>query len=137
MEAGMMKPVLILGMVGTLSGVAAWSSKEAVARPTRFVGDTVSVQRVAERSGFQAWPEVEPVDARVVGRRWVRQADGTGRTEALKTILRVGPESVYVWARLERALLDRTVNAGAGTARQILVECPRRRTRLALPPTGT
>ena len=150
----MTKTVLLLGMVGALRSVAPSLSHDAVVRPPLLVRDTTSavalevrrldslataecIQRVAERSGFQAWPEVEPVDARVVGRRWVRQADGTGRTEALKTILRVGPESVYVWARLERALLDRTMNAGAGTARPILVECPRRRTRLALPPTST
>lgn len=149
----MIKPVLLLGMVSALSGVAASSSGGAVARLPRLVGDTVSaaalevrrldslataecIQRVAERSGFQAWPEVEPVDARVVGRQWVRQADGTGRIEALKTILRVGPDSVHVWARLSRAPEDRTLNAGVGTARQIFTECPRKRTRLPVPPTG-
>ena len=150
----MINSVLLLGMVGALSGVASSLSNEAVVRPPRLVGDTSSVaalearrldslataecvQRVAERSGFQAWPEVEPVDARVVGRRWVRQAAGTERTEALRTMLRVGPDSVHVWARLERAIQDRTLNAGVGTARQMLAECPRKRTPWAVHPNGT
>jgi hypothetical protein len=153
MEAGMTKTVLLLGMVGALRSVAPSLSHDAVVRPPLLARDTTSavalevrrldslataecIQRVAERSGFQAWPEVEPVDARVVGRQWVRQADGTGRIEALKTILRVGPDSVHVWARLSRAPEDRTLNAGVGTVRQIVAECPRKRTRLPVPPTG-
>jgi hypothetical protein len=60
------------------------------------------VQRVAERSGFQTWSE-EAVGQGVVGRLWSREVEGTGRAEHIRTIVRVGPDTVYVLARLERA----------------------------------
>ncbi len=148
----MTKTVLLLGMVGALRSVAPSLSHEAMVRPPLLVRDTTSalalevrrldslataecVQRVAERSGFQTWSE-EAVGKGVVGRFWSREVEGTGRTEHIRTIVRVGPDTVYVLARLESALQDRTLNAGVGTVRQIVTECPRKRTRLPVPPTG-
>jgi hypothetical protein len=93
------------------------------------------VQRVAERSGFQAWSE-EAVGRAVLGRFWSREVEGAGRAEHIRTIVRVGPDTVYVLARLERARQDRTLNAGAGTVRQIVTECPRQRTPLPVDPNG-
>jgi hypothetical protein len=152
MEAGMTKTVVLLGMVGALRSVAPSLSHEAVVRPPLLVRDTTSavalevrrldslataecVQRVAERSGFQAWSE-EAMGRAVLGRFWSREVEGAGRAEHIRTIVRVGPDTVYVLARLERALQDRTLNAGVGTVRQIVAECPRKRTRLPVPPTG-
>lgn len=141
----MTKTILLLGVVGALGSVGPSLPHETVARSPRLVRDTTSaialevrridslataecVQRVAERSGFQAWSE-EAVGKGVIGRLWSREVEGSGRAEHIRTIIRVGPDTVYALARTERALRDRTINAANGTVRQIVTECPRPRTR--------